>query len=143
MSETRASLEAVATSFLLMVAGLFFTLEGALHYIDFFVTSYAMNATSLVLIVGSFTIAVLYYVLSLSCWGNPHDAGYFGFSLVISALLSACFFILVILEALGSDFYFSAWVSYFQILSGYGSVTVFVEILIAFFSYRVIKSLSD
>lgn len=137
MGESK-SLESEATSFLLLVAGLFFSAEGTLHYIDFFVTSHAVNAVSAVLITGSFAIALLYFGLSYSCWRSPQSVGSFAFSMVLSSALSACFFILIILEALGSKFYFSAWLSYFQLLSGYGSVTVFVELLVAFFSYRVL-----
>ncbi|MDG6904297.1 MAG: hypothetical protein JRN20_00770 [Nitrososphaerota archaeon] len=142
MSRNKRSLETEATSFLLFTAGLFFSVEGTLHYINFFVMSHAENTVSLILIIGSASIALLYYVLGYSCWTNPFDLGFFAFSLIVSVLLSACFFILVFVEALGSKFYLSAYVSYFQFLSGYGSATIIIELLIVFFSYRVCRALS-
>jgi hypothetical protein len=142
MDDGRGTLESEATSFLLLVAGLFFSVEGVLHYVDFFVTSNAKNSVSIVLTLGSAAIALLYFALAYSCWRNPRDTGFFAFALILSSILSASYFILVIVESLGSKFYFSASVSYFEFLSGYGSVTIFVELLIAFFSFRVYRTLS-
>lgn len=135
----RGTLESEVTSYLLFLAGLFFTTEGVLHYIDFFVTSNAKNAVSITLILGSATIALVYFALAYSCLRNPRDSGYFAFAMIWSSLLSLAFFILVIVESLGSKFYFSSSVSYFEFLSGYGSVTIFAELLIVFFAFRSIS----
>ena len=54
------TLETEATIFLLFVAGAFFLLEGLIHYEDFFVTSKAENSVSIVLVVGSIAVALLF-----------------------------------------------------------------------------------
>ena len=141
--EKRATLETEATSFLLFVAGAFFLLEGLVHYEDFFVTSRAVNSVSIVLVVGSVVVALFYLLLAYSCWKNPANNGSFGSAMVTSALLSASYFVLVVVEFAGPQFYFTSFFNYIQFLAGYGSVTIFVELLIVFFSSRVYRSLSD
>ncbi len=138
------TLETELTSFLLFVAGSFFLLEGLIHYDDFFVTaSETRSTTAITLVIGSVAVALLYLALAYSCWKNPGDQGLFGFALVLSGILSASYFVLEIVESAGPQFYFSAFFNYVQFVSGYGSVTIFVELLIAFFSFRIYRSLSD
>ena len=95
------TLETEFTSFMLFVAGAFFLLEGLIHYEDFFVTSKAGNSVSIVLVIGSVAIALLYLLLAYSCWKNPANKGYFGFATLISAILSASYFVLAVVEFAG------------------------------------------
>ena len=140
----RGTLETEATSFLLFVAGAFFLLEGLIHYDDFFVTSSETHsATAIALVIGSVAVAILYLALAYSCWKNPSDQGFFGFALTLSSLLSASYFVLEIVESAGPQFYFPAFFNYVQFVAGYGSVTIFVELLIAFFSFRVYRLNSE
>jgi hypothetical protein len=142
--EKHGTLESEATSFLLLVAGLFFLLEGLIHYDNFFVTASEIHsATAIILVVGSVAVAALYLALAYSCWKNPSDTGFFAFALVLSVLLSVSYFVLEIVESAGPQFYFIASFNYVQFLSGYGSVTIFVELLIVFFSFRVYRSTSS
>ncbi len=142
--EKHGTLETEATSFLLFVAGAFFLLEGLIHYDDFFVTaSETRSATAIALVIGSVAVAILYLALAYSCWKNPGDPGFFGFAVILSGLISASYFALEIVESAGPQFYFSAFFNYVQFVSGYGSVTIFVELLIAFFSFRVYRSSSE
>jgi len=134
------TLETEFTSFMLFVAGAFFLLEGLIHYEDFFVTSKAGNSVSIVLVIGSVTVAFLYLLLAYSCWKNPTNKGYFGFVTLISALLSTSYFVLAVVEFAGPRFYFASFFNYIQFLAGYGSVTIFIELLIAFFSFRAYRS---
>jgi hypothetical protein len=83
------TLETEGTSFLLMVAGLFFLLETIVHYNDFFVSSKETNdAIPKTLVVGSLSVAIMYSILAYSCWRNPASEGLFGFAVVFSGLVS-------------------------------------------------------
>jgi hypothetical protein len=137
------TLETETTSFLLFAAGAFFLLEGLIHYEDFFVTNKAENSVSIVLVVGSVAVALLYLLLAYSCLKNPGYQGLFLFTMIISGLLSASYFVLAIVEFAGPKFYFESFFNYIQFLSGYGSVTIFIELLIAFFSFRVYRLNSE
>jgi hypothetical protein len=124
---------------MLFVAGAFFLLEGLIHHEDFFVTSKAENSVSIVLVVGSIAVAFLYLLLAYSCWKNPVK-GSFGLVMAISALLTISYFVLAVVEFAGPQLYFTSFFNYVQFLAGYGSVTVFIELLIAFFAFRSFKS---
>jgi hypothetical protein len=137
------TLEAEAASFLLAVAGLFFLLETIVHYDDFFVSFKATDdVTPIILVVGSLAVAIGYFALAYYSWKNPESEGLFGFVIVFSGLLSLSYFIIAIVESTNVQLYFSPYFSYIQFLVGYGSVTIFVELLILFFALRVYRSLS-
>jgi len=141
---TRKTLEIEATSFLLGVASLFFLLEGIIHYSDFFITAHEGN-NSLVpvsLILGSIVIGLLYFLLACLCLQNQGNAWLFAFVAVFAGLLSISYFIIEIVESLGPKFYFFVSFNYVQFITGYGSITILIELLIVFFSYRVFKTLS-
>ncbi len=139
------SLEVEATSFLLIIAGLFFLLESTIHYADFFVTSRGGGSSpvALSLTLGSFAIGLLYFLLAYSCLKNQKDVEPFAFATAYAGLMSISYFIVEIVESFGPKFYFSASFDYAQFLVGYGSVTILVELLIVFFSYRAWKTLSS
>ena len=138
------TLEAEATSFLLMVAGLFFLLETIVHYDDFFVSFKSTgDVTPIILVVGSLAVAIGYFVLAYSSWRNAVSEGLFGFVIVFVGLLSLAYFIIAIVESTSVQLYFSPYFNYVQFLVGYGSVTIFVELLILFFALRVYRSLSQ
>jgi hypothetical protein len=141
--ESGRNLETDIACFLLLVAGLFFLLEGIIHYDDFFVTSHAgENLTTSFLIFGSFAVALVYLGLAYLSWQSPVSSDLFGFAAIFSGLLSAAYFLIEVVESAGPKFYFSASINYIQFVSGYGSVTILVELLVAFFSYRIFKALS-
>lgn len=138
------TLETEATSFLLAVAGLFFLLETIVHYDDFFVQfKETANITPIVLVAGSSAVTILYLLLGYSCWRNPASEGLFGFAMVFSGLLCISYFVIAIVESTSAQLYFSPYFNYVQFLVGYGSVTIFVELLILFFSLRVYRSFAS
>lgn len=136
------TLETEATSYLLLVSGLFFLLEGTVHYDDFFVRSHVTNiGVAMTLFLGSVAVGVLYLFLGYSCWRDPVSEGLFIFVALFSGLLSLSYFAIAIVESTSAQLYFSPFFSYVQFLVGYGSVTIFVELLIVFFSLRVYRLL--
>jgi hypothetical protein len=141
--QKQGTLETEATSFLLAVAGSFFLLETIVHYDDFFVSfKSTSDLIPIILVVGSLAVTIFYLVLGYSCWKNPTNGGLFVFAIVFSGLMSLAYFIIAIVESTSAQVYFSPYFNYAQFLVGYGSVTIFVELLILFFSWRVYRAQS-
>lgn len=144
VATTTRTLEQEATSFLLTVAGLFFLLETIVHYNDFFVSFKATDdLIPILLVVGSLAVAIGYFVLGYFSWQKPASEGLFAFVMVFSGLLSLSYFLIAIVESTSVQLYFSPYFSYVQFLVGYGSVTIFVELLSLFFSFRVYRALAS
>lgn len=132
-----STLETEFTSFLLFAAGILFVLETIIHYNTFFIATHGSNTlTTIILVGGNAGIGILYLGLAYACWKSPDNKDLFGFVALLSGLLSLSYFIVEIIESLSPNLYFSSFVNYFQFVIGYGSVTIFVELLIVFFSFR-------
>ncbi len=141
--ESGRTLESDTAAFLLFVAGLLFFLEGIIHYDDFFVSSQvSATATTWALVLGNLVVGLLYFALAYSCLQAPKSEDLFGFSLFFSGTLSGSYIAVEIVESVGPKFYFAEPFNYIHFVIGYGSVTIFVELLVAFFCYRVFRTLA-
>jgi len=127
--------------FLLIAAGLFFSLEALFHYEDFLheITLKSVSSVALALVIGSSIIGLIYFWLAYSCWGNREDPEFFTISLFVSGFLVLAYFVVEVIASAFPQFFVQVYLNYFQFVSGYGSVTIFVEMLVVFFTYRVDK----
>jgi hypothetical protein len=139
-----SSLETEFTSFLLFAAGILFVDEAIIHYSTFFVVTHGSLALSTTILVGGNAgVGILFLGLAYVCWKSPDNKDLFGFVALLSGLLSLSYLIVGIIESLSPNLYFSSFVNYFQFVIGYGSVTIFVELLIVFFSFRSYRSIHE
>ncbi len=138
-----STLETEFTSFLLFAAGILFVVESIIHYNTFFVVTHGSNntLTTTILVGGNAGIGIVCLGLAYACWKGPDNKDLFGFVALLSGLLSLSYLTVEIIESLSPNLYFSTFVNYFQFVVGYGSVTIFVELLIVFFSLRVYRSI--
>jgi hypothetical protein len=142
LKEKIRTLETEVTSFLLLVAGLFFLLEGTIHYANFFVTAHVTNIyVPLTLFVGSIAVGAIYLFLAYKTWRNPVSETLMVLATLFSGFLSVSYFIIAIIESTTAQSFFSPFFNYIQFLVGYGSVTILVELLIVFFSWRAYRAL--
>jgi uncharacterized membrane protein len=142
-SEGAGSFEVEGSIFLLIAAGLFFSLEAVFHYDDFLheITLKSVSSVALALVIGSVIIGLIYFWLAYSCWGNRDDPEYFTVALFVCGFLVLAYFVEEITASAYPQFFVQVYLNYFQFISGYGSVTIFVEMLVVFFTYRAEKLL--
>jgi hypothetical protein len=137
-SEIPSTLDVDAATFLLLADGLFFLLETFFHYSSFseHLANHNASPQALELIVGSLAVSLGYFAFAYFSWKNKTNEQYFGMGLLYSFLLVLLYFMLTIVLAVLPKLYFLADLEYAQFSYGYGSVTIFVEMLTVFFCYR-------
>jgi len=137
------SLEIEGSIFLLVASGLFFAMESLFHYESFIhdITLKSVSPEALALVIGCAIIALVYFWLGYSCWRSRDDPEYFAIAMFLSGFLVIAYFFEEIIASALPQFFISSYLNYFQSVSGYGSVTIFVEMLVLFFTYRADKLL--
>ena len=142
-SEGTGSLEVEGSIFLLIASGLFFSLEAVFHYEDFLheITLKSVSSVALALVIGSVIIGLTYFWLAYSSWTNRDDPEYFTIALFVSGFLVLAYFVVEVIASAFPQFFVEVYLNYFQFVSGYGSVTIFVEMLTVFLTYRADKLL--
>jgi hypothetical protein len=136
------ALEIDGSSFLLLAAGVFFGLETLSRYETFIHQTTSVKsiaAEGLILIIGSATISATYLLLSYSCWKGRSNPDSFVTAQVFSGILIFAYFAVQITTTAFSHYAFMADMDYAQFVTGYGSVTIFVEMLVLLFAYRAYK----
>lgn len=138
-----APIEVEGSIFLLLAAGAFFALETLFHYESFLheITLKSVAPEALDLIIGSTIISLTYFWLGYSCWKNSTDPESFTMAMFVCGFLIFSYFVVEITASASPGFYYATYLDYAQFVSGYGSVTIFVEMLVLFFSYRADKLL--
>lgn len=142
-SSISAPVEVEGSIFLLLTAGIFFALETLFHYESFLheITLKSVAPEALDLIIGSAIISLIYLWLGYSCWSNGSDPDRFTIAMFISGFLIFSYFVVEIAASAFPTFYYAMYLDYAQFVSGYGSVTIFVEMLVFFLCYRADKIL--
>ena len=138
---TVTPIEVEASVFLNFVAGVFFALETLFHYESFLheITLKSVAPEALDLIIGSAIVTLIYFWLGYSCWRNSAEPDNFAIPMFVSGFLILSYFVVEVAASAFPTFYYAMYLDYAQFVSGYGSVTIFVEMLILFFSYRADK----
>jgi hypothetical protein len=136
------SFEIEGSIYLLLVSGLFFAFETVLHYEDFLheITLKIVAPEALDLIIGSAIISLIYFCLGYSCSRDRTDSDRYLFALAFTGILVLAYFVVEVLSSVSTQFYYANYIEYGQFVAGYGSVTIFVELLVLLFTYRVIKA---
>ena len=137
------SIEIEGSVFLLLASGLFFGLETLFHYESFLhqISIKSVVPEALVLVIGSGIISVTYCLLSYFCWKGSSNSDNFVIAQFVSGILIFAYFVVEISASAFPEFTYATNLEYGQFVSGYGSVTIFVEMLVFFFTYRATRIL--
>jgi len=132
------SIEVEGSIFLLFFSAMFFGLGTIFHYESFLheITLKNVAPEALDLIIGSAIITLIYAWLGYSCRKDRTNPDYFIVATFICGCLIFSYFVIQIVDSVYPKFYYAAYLEYGQFVSGYGSVTIFVEMLALFFTYR-------
>jgi len=141
--EAAASFEAEGAIFLLVASGLFFAMETLFHYESFLhqITLKSISSEALALVIGSAIISLIYFWMGFSCWRSRGDPENFAIAMFVSGFFVFSYFVVEITASAFPQFFYASYLDYAQFVSGYGSVTIFVEMLALFFTYRAEKLL--
>jgi hypothetical protein len=143
IKEPASSFEVEGSIFLLLASGLFFALETLFHYESFLheITLKSVSSEALVLVIGSAIVSVIYFWLGYSCWKSRDDPESFTIALFATGFFVLAYFAEEIIASAFPSFFYAFYLDYAQFIPGYGSVTIFVEMLALFFVYRAEKLL--
>jgi hypothetical protein len=141
--ESAASFEVEGAVYLLVASGLFFALETLFHYESFVhqITLKSISSEALALVIGSAIISLVYFWLGFSCWRTRGDSENFAIAMFVSGFFVFSYFVVEITASAFPRFFYASYLDYAQFVPGYGSVTIFVEMLALFFTYRAEKLL--
>jgi len=135
------SLEIEVSSFLLFVSGIFFGLEvlSRLQTLSQEIIFRNVIPQILVSAIGSAIIAIIYVWLGFLCWKDQTNSDNFIVASFVSGFLVFAYFVVQIIGTAFAQFYDATRLDYGGFVVGYGSVTIFIEMLGLFFTYRAYR----